>query len=291
MTLIIKSLAEITGNYDVLFCDLWGCLHNGVEPFAEAVDALRAFRAKGGIVILLTNAPRPRAAVRRQLERIGVPEDCWDDIVTSGDASQAGMAAGLAGNKVYHIGPDKDYSFFTDFPRDIDASHIERVPLENAEGIVCTGLFDDLTETPEDYRATLLFAKQKGMKLICTNPDLVVDYGEQRLYCAGALAALFTDMGGESLYFGKPHPPIYDLARNRMAGIKGVDPSRILCVGDGIHTDVQGGLAEGLDTLFITGGLAADQFGQDPVNPDEELLNRWLIVQKMSPTAAISKLR
>lgn len=291
MTLIIKSLAEITGNYDVLFCDLWGCLHNGVEPFAEAVDALRAFRAKGGIVILLTNAPRPRAAVRRQLGRIGVPEDCWDDIVTSGDASQAGMAAGLAGNKVYHIGPDKDYSFFTDFPRDIDASHIERVSLENAEGIVCTGLFDDLTEKPEDYRATLLFAKQKGMKLICTNPDLVVDYGEQRLYCAGALAALFTDLGGESLYFGKPHPPIYDLARNRLVAIKGVDPSRILCVGDGIHTDVQGGTAEGLDTLFITGGLAADQFGPDPVNPNEELLNRWLIVQRMSPTAAISKLR
>ncbi len=291
MTPIIRSLSDISDRYDALFCDLWGCLHNGIAPFPGAVAALQAFRARGGKVILLTNAPRPRGAVRRQLERIGVPEDCWDDIATSGDASQAGMAAGLAGTKVYHIGPEKDYSFFTDFPRDIDASQITRVPLDQAEGIVCTGLFDDLTETPEDYRATLLYAKQKGIKLICTNPDLVVDMGDQRIFCAGAIAALYEEMGGESLYFGKPHAPIYDLARRRLIALADIPDDRILCVGDGIHTDVQGGLSENLDTLFITGGLAADQFGPDPANPDQTLLDDWLAASSLSPNAAIATLR
>ena len=291
MTPTIRSLAEISDRYDALFCDLWGCLHNGITPFPAAVAALQAFRGKGGRVILLTNAPRPRRAVRRQLERLGVPEDCWDDIVTSGDASQAGMAAGMAGHRVFHIGPPQDNSFFTDFPADIDASTIERVALDEAEGIVCTGLNDDRTEEPEDYRATLLHAKTKGMKLICTNPDIVVDYGEQRIYCAGAIAALYTEMGGESLYFGKPHPPIYDLARRRLAAIADVDDARILCVGDGIATDIRGGIAEGLDTLFITGGLAAGLFGADTENPDAGMLNSWLEGQQMSPTAAIGFLR
>lgn len=291
MTHLIQNLAEISGRYDALFCDLWGCLHNGIAPFPEAVAALRAFRAQGGRVILLTNAPRPRAAVRRQMERIAVPGDCWDDIVTSGDASQAGMAAGLAGRRVYHLGPEKDYSFFTDAPGDIDISHIERVPLDQAEGIVCTGLFDDLTESPDDYRATFLYAKQKGLKLLCTNPDLVVDFGERRVFCAGALAALYTEMGGDSIYFGKPHAPIYALARQRLAAFQDVEDARILCVGDGILTDVPGGIAEGLDTLFVTGGLAADLFGPDRNNPDAALLNAWLDEQQLSPTASISFLR
>ena len=291
MTPILQNFAEISDRYDAVFCDLWGVVHNGVAPFEDAVTALQAFRAKGGRVILLTNAPRPRAAVRRQIERIGVANDCWDDIVTSGDASQHAMAAGLAGTKVHHIGPEKDYSFFTDVPRDIDVSHIERVPLDQAEGIVCTGLFDDLTETPEDYRDTFLYAKTKGMKLLCTNPDIVVDFGEKRLYCAGALAKLYTEMGGESIYFGKPHPPIYDLARKRLRALQPVDDARIMAIGDGILTDVPGGLAEGLDTLFVTGGLEADEFGPDRNNPDPVLLGKWLEKQQLSPTAAISFFR
>jgi HAD superfamily hydrolase (TIGR01459 family) len=291
MTQLIQNFAEISDRYDALFCDLWGCVHNGIAPFPEAVAALQAFRAKGGRVILLTNAPRPRASVRRQMERMHIADDCWDDIVTSGDASQAGMAAGLAGNRVYHLGPEKDDSFFTDTPRDIDVSHIQRVPLDQAEGIVCTGLFDDLNESPEDYRATFLYAKQKGLKLLCTNPDLVVDFGEKRIFCAGALAAAYTEMGGESIYFGKPHAPIYSLARKRLSAFRDVEDARILCVGDGILTDIPGGIAEGLDTLFITGGLAADLFGPDRDNPDGKLLDAWLDEQQLSPTAAISYLR
>jgi len=291
VTNIIQNLSEISDRYDALFCDLWGCLHNGVAPFPEAVAALQAFRQKGGRVILLTNAPRPRDAVQRQMERINVPDDCWDDIVTSGDASQAGVAAGLAGTRVYHLGPAKDESFFTETPPDIDLSGIERVPLDEAEGIVCTGLFDELSETPDDYRATLLYAKQKGMKLLCTNPDLVVDFGDKRIFCAGAVAALYTEMGGESLYFGKPHAPIYDLARKRCAVFGPVDDARVLCIGDGILTDIPGGIVQGFDTLFVTGGLSADLFGDDTDSPDPAKLQSWLDDQQLSPTACIAHLR
>lgn len=291
MTRLIQHLSDIAPSYDALYCDLWGCLHNGLRPFPSAVAALRDFRASGRLVMILTNSPRPAAAVLDQLDDIGVPRDCYDGITSSGDASQAGMEAGLAGRRVYHLGPPKDQRFFEDFSDDLDGSTIERVPLEQAEGIICTGLFDDTTETPEDYRATLLYAKQKGLKLLCTNPDIQVDYGDKRIYCAGAIAALYTEMGGESLYFGKPHPPIYDLARRRLNAIKHVRDNRILCVGDGIGTDIQGGLADGLDTLFITGGLAAEMFGPDPDNPDTEKMQAFFDRHQISPTAAISALR
>ncbi len=291
MTDLIHRLADISDRYDAVFCDLWGCLHNGVEPFPDAVAALQQFRAKGGVVVLLTNAPRPKASVVRQLDKIGVPHDAYDEVVSSGDASQYGMLAGLAGTRVYHLGPEKDDSFFTDLPDDADGKEITRVPLDQAEGIICTGLFDDQAETPEDYRPTLLYAKQKGMKLLCTNPDIVVDMGDKRIFCAGAIAALYTEMGGESLYFGKPHPPIYDLARRRLAAIKRVPDDRILALGDGIHTDIQGGLSEGFDTLFITGGLAATEFGPDPETPDPAMLQSYFDSHQIAATAAIAYLR
>ena len=291
MSEIISKLSDVSGRYDALFCDLWGCLHNGFRPFPEAVEALRAFRAKGGTVVLLTNAPRPKPSVLRQLDRIGVPRDCYDEVVSSGDASQAAMVSGLVGRKVYHLGPAKDNGFFTEMAEGLDASAIRRVPLEEAEGIVCTGLFDDQTETPEDYRATLLYAKNKGMKLLCTNPDIVVDMGDKRVYCAGAIAALYTEMGGESYYFGKPHPPIYDLARRRLNAIRKVADDYILCVGDGITTDIQGGIGEGLDTLFVSGGLAAEEFGDDPLDPDPEKLEAFFARHRLSPLMVIPVLR
>ncbi len=291
MTPIIASLAEISERYQALLCDLWGCLHDGIAPYPEAVAALQQFRKTGGLVVLLTNAPRPRAAVRAHLDFLSVPRDCYDDITSSGDASQAAMVAGLAGTNVYHIGPERDLSFYTDVARDLDASHINRVPLDRAEGIICTGLFDDRTETPDDYRATLLYAKTMGLPLLCTNPDVVVDRGRERIYCAGAIAELYSEMGGTSLYFGKPHAPIYDLARRRLDAIRPVDDARILCVGDGITTDIQGGISEDLGTLFITGGLAADQFGPDPEHPDQKLLDNWLSARQLSPTFAIPLLR
>ena len=297
MTRIIASLSEVAGGYRALFCDLWGCLHDGHAPFPAAVAALQGFRAAGGTVLLLTNAPRPKPSVIKQLQHLGVPDDCYDEVVSSGDAAQYALITGAVGHRVYHLGPAKDLPFFTDFADDLQATRaaqppITLVPLTSAEGIVCTGLFDDLTETPADYRATLLYAKTRGLKLLCANPDIVVDMGATRVFCAGALAQAFDQNGGTSLYFGKPHPPIYDLARRRLAALRPeIDNSRILCVGDGIATDVQGGIAEGLDTLFITGGLAADRFGPDSANPDKGLLDKWLAGHQLGPTFAMGNLR
>ncbi len=290
MTRIIDSLAQIAHSYDALFVDLWGCLHNGVEPFADAVTALQAYRAQGGKVLLLTNSPRPRASVKRQLARIGVPTDTYDEIASSGDAAQMAMAAGVVGRKVYHLGPERDLSFFTDENGPID---VERVPLNQAEGIVCTGLFDDLAETPDDYRLTILDAKTRGLKMLCANPDISVDLGDKRIFCSGAIAQAYTEAGGTSLYFGKPHSPIYELAYARLAAIAGrrIDTDRILCIGDGINTDIRGGVAEDLDTLFITGGLAATDISDINGQPNEAELAEFIKTHKLTPTFTINRLR
>lgn len=296
MTEIIRSLANLAGRYDAVFCDLWGCLHNGKTAFPTAVAALLGFRATGGKVVLLTNAPRPKSSVVRQLDALAVPRDAWDIVVTSGDAAQMGMLSGAVGRKVHHIGALKDEPFFTDFAEDIATyaatqPAIERVALKEADGIVCTGLADDLTETPDDYRAALLLGKTLGLPMLCANPDIVVDMGDKRLYCAGALAQAYEEMGGTALYFGKPHPPIYDLARRRLAEAGAPSDPQILCIGDGISTDIQGGIAEGLDTLFITGGLEADRFGPDIENPEQARLDDWLDGKELSPTFAMGRLR
>ncbi|MFT4716033.1 MAG: HAD superfamily hydrolase (TIGR01459 family) [Paracoccaceae bacterium] len=291
MTQIIDSFDSIADRYDALYVDLWGCLHNGFEPFAAAVSALEAFRDKGSKILLLTNSPRPRPSVARQLDKIGVARDLYHDICASGDASQFSLAAGDVGNNIYHLGPERDLGFFADLPADVlKDREITRVPLNQAEGIVCTGLFDDDTETPDDYRETFLYAKAKGLKLLCTNPDVMVDKGTQRIFCAGALADAYAEMGGTSLYFGKPHPPIYDLARQRLIALGEFEDHRILCVGDGINTDIRGGIAEDLDTLFITGGLAAKETGTDG-QPDPTMLNDFLNAAQLSPTYAIGHLR
>ena len=290
MTRIIDNLAEVAHSYDALFVDLWGCLHNGVEPFADAVNALRAYKAQGGKVLLLTNSPRPRSSVIRQLARIGVPTDIYDEIASSGDAAQIAMAAGVVGRKVYHLGPERDLSFFTDENGPID---VERVPLVEAEGIVCTGLFDDLIETPDDYRLTILDAKNRGLKLLCANPDILVDLGDKRIFCSGAIAQAYTEAGGTSLYFGKPHSPIYELAYTRLSPIAGrrIDTDRILCIGDGINTDIRGGVAEDLDTIFITGGLAATEISKSNGMPNEAELARFTNKHKLSPTFTMGHLR
>ncbi len=300
MTRILQSLSEISQPYDALFCDLWGCLHDGVTPFPAAVAALRAFRATGGKtggntggkVVLLTNAPRPAKFVIEMLERIGCPKDTHDLVVSSGDAAQDAMLAGAAGRKVWHLGPSKDDGFFTEIPEEWRGQEgVERVDFDDAEGIICTGPFDEQTEVPEDYRARFLLARMRGLPMLCANPDIVVDMGDRRIYCAGALAALYEDMGGEVMYFGKPHPPIYDLARRKLSAIGGVEDSRILAIGDGINTDVSGAAGEGIDCLFVTGGLAHDQFGADVEHPDPELLRDWLHTRQQDPPFAIGTLR
>lgn len=289
MTRIIQSLSQIGTNYDVLFCDLWGCLHNGKQPYAAAVAALQDFRKNGGRVVLMTNAPRPNQYVIAQLDRMNVPRDAWDMVISSGDAAQDAMFAGAVGRKVWHIGTAKDDGFFNDVPEEwADQPDVTRVPLEEAEGIVATGPFDEINEAPEDYRARFMLARERGLKLLCANPDVVVDMGETRIYCAGALAEFYEELGGESLYFGKPHPPIYERARRLM---NLTDNSRILAVGDGINTDIRGAAQEGIDALFVTGGLAAAAFGDDVENPDPELLREWLASRQLHPEYSIGRLR
>ena len=293
MTRILSEFSEIRANYTLALVDIWGCVHNGQNIYPAAEAALRAFRDSGGCVVLVTNSPRPRNGVQAQLDQLGLSREAYDGIATSGDAAQAGMLMGAVGRRVWHLGPGKDDGFFTNLP-DWAADHppIERVPYDEAEGIVCTGPFSELDETPEDYRGRFLSAKVRGLKLLCANPDIVVDYGETRIYCAGALAQLYDQMGGESFYFGKPHPPIYDLARRVAAetGLK-ISDDRTIAIGDGIQTDIKGGMVEGIDTLFITGGLASTEFGPDTQNPDPALLDAWLEQEAIHPTYAMGRLR
>ncbi len=291
MTQIISALSEVSDRYQALFVDLWGCVHDGVRAMPAAVAALQDYRAGGGTVVLLTNSPKPRAGVQQQLAQFGVPDDAWDTIASSGDSARAAMFRGVLGEKVWFMGEEpRDAGFFEPLAVIENPAPITRVPLEQAEGIVCCGPFDPMAD-PEINRPQFLYAKQKGLKLLCANPDIVVDRGEEREWCAGALARLYTEMGGESLYFGKPHPPIYDLARRRLAELGRMAPdSAILAIGDGIHTDILGAQGEDIDSLFITGGLAAAET-QTRDQPDETALTQYLEMEKVSPRYSIGKLR
>jgi HAD superfamily hydrolase (TIGR01459 family) len=291
MTRIIQSLAEVSDRYSALFVDLWGCVHNGVTALPEAVAALQAYRARGGIVVLVTNSPKPRAGVAGQLAEFGVPEDAYDTIATSGDSARSAMFTGAVGSKVYFMGEwQRDAGFFEPLNVIHNPVEISRVPLAEAEGIVCCGPFDTMAD-PDVNRADFLLAKQKGMKLLCANPDIIVDRGEKREWCAGALARLYTEMGGESLYFGKPYPPIYVLARRRLAELgTDIPDGDILAIGDGPHTDIAGGMGEGIDSLFITGGLAARET-RTTTQPDAAALKAYLEQEKSAPTFSIGFLR
>lgn len=290
MSRIVTRLSEISAQYDALFVDLWGCVHNGVSALPEAVSALRDYRAQGGKVVLVTNSPRPRAGVEKQLIAFDVPDDSWDTIATSGDSARSAMYRGIVGEKVWHIGYPGDDKFFEPIGVVEDPVDIRMAPLEEAEGIVCTGPRDPLAD-PSVMRPEFLMAKQRGLKLLCANPDIVVDRGEQREWCAGALAQLYTEMGGESLYFGKPHPPIYDLARRRLS-VLGADipDNRILAIGDGILTDIAGAMGEDIDSLFISGGLAAAET-QTETQPNSDALTAYLQKEMSNPTYTIGYLR
>ncbi|MEH6832062.1 MAG: TIGR01459 family HAD-type hydrolase [Sulfitobacter sp.] len=290
MTRIITALSEISADYDALFVDLWGCVHNGVAAMPAAVKALQEYRKTGGKVVLVTNSPRPRAGVTKQLVQFGVPEDAYDAIATSGDSARSAMYRGVVGQKVWHYGPVTDSRFFD--PLDILDNPVEitRVPLSEATGIVCTGPFDAEAD-PETWRADLEVALKRNLKLLCANPDIIVDRGEVREWCAGAVAKMYSEMGGESLYFGKPHAPIYDLARRRLHKLgNDIPDTKILAIGDGILTDVKGGIDEGIDSLFISGGLAAAET-KTVTQPDPEALTNYIKTEKYDPPFTIGHLR
>ena len=291
VTNIINAIAEISDQYDAAFVDLWGCMHNGVAALTDAVAAMRSYRERGGIVVLVTNSPRPWDSVAKQIAGFGITEESWDAIATSGDSARAAMYLGAVGQKIWFMGESpRDDDFFKPLAIIDNPVAIERVPLDQAEGIVCCGPFDPMAD-PAVNRADFLAAKTRGLKLLCANPDIVVDRGDVREWCAGALAALYTEMGGESLYFGKPHPPIYDLARRRLSALgKPIFDNRILCIGDGILTDIRGAMGEDIDSLFISGGLAAEETGTAD-HPDPDLLSAYLEKEMVAPRYTIGKLR
>ncbi len=290
MTQIITSLSEISANYDAMFVDLWGCMHNGITAYPEAVRAMQNYRAQGGKVILVTNAPRAWPFVATQMGEFGVPADAYDAIATSGDAARVALFSGVVGEKVWFIGEERDLTVFEPIKVVKDPVAIEITPLTEAEGIVNCGPFDTKAD-PDVMRGEFLFAREKGMKMLCFNPDIIIDRGESREYCAGALAKLYEEMGGEVFYFGKPHSPIYDLARRRLADLDvNADQARILCVGDGIRTDILGAAGEGYDSLFVTGGLAAQETATK-VQPDPERLNAFIQSEKIEATYAIGYVR
>lgn len=291
MTRIVSALADISDAYDALYCDLWGCIHDGIRALPDAVEALRAYRARGGMVVLLTNAPRPRAEVAEQIASFGVPEDAWDTIATSGDAARQAMFTGAVGQRVFHIGEPRDDGFFEPLAIVENPVEIRRVALEEAEGIVCTGPFDPKAEIAV-LRPHLLAAKARGLPLLNANPDIVVDRGDHREFCGGAVAQLYEQMGGRVMAFGKPHPPIYDMARRRLteAGGGWVESDRILAVGDGILTDVRGATGEGIDCLFVTGGLAAAET-RTSADPEPDALAAFLAEAGHDPLYSIGFLR
>ncbi|MBB4124040.1 TIGR01459 family HAD-type hydrolase [Martelella radicis] len=270
----IPALSALYADYDVVLCDVWGVLHNGVAAFAEARSALSAAREAGKTVILLTNSPRLSPAVAKQLAALEIYDESYDGIVTSGDVTKTLVAEGP--RKLFHLGPKRDTGL-------IDGTGASLVGEAEAEGILCTGFFDDETETPEDYRDMLVSFKERGAPLICANPDLVVTRGNRLIPCAGALAALYDELGGETRIAGKPHTPIYEAAFEKARSLAGeVDKSRILAIGDGMPTDVKGALDYGLDLLFIAEGIHAADYTVDG-KVDEALLDRFLTEKNAKP--------
>jgi HAD superfamily hydrolase (TIGR01459 family) len=254
---ILSGLHDIADDYDALVCDVWGVLHNGRMPFLAAADALRAFRERRGPVVLLSNAPRLVATLMKQFEHIGVPTDCFDAVVTSGVAARSELAARARGHKLamFHLGPERDRDVF-------EGLDVESVSADEAEVVLCTGLFDDDHETPDDYAGRLAELKERSLTMLCANPDIVVQRGGQLIYCAGALAREYEKIGGEVIYFGKPHPAIYDLTLETMRKTCGRTVTRVLAVGDGMATDLAGANAMGFDALFVAHGIHAAELGE-----------------------------
>ena len=257
-----ERLSDLVDGVDVILSDIWGVVHNGLESFPEACEALHTYRQRGGTVILITNAPRPADSVQRQLRKLGVADETYDAIVSSGDLTR-NFVADHPGKKIFWIGPERDSSIH----RGLDAV---MAPLEQADYIVCTGLFDDEIESAEDYRAMLLQAREHKLPLICANPDIVVERGDRLIYCAGAVAELYRELGGEVIFYGKPHRPIYERAMALATERRGKPTSldRVLAIGDSVRTDLTGALGFGIDCLFLTRGIHSEEFeGIDQLDP------------------------
>jgi HAD superfamily hydrolase (TIGR01459 family) len=275
--------ATLASGYDVVLSDVWGVVHDGMEPFPDACDALGRFRARGGTVVLITNSPRPRDGVAAQIDSIGVPRASYDDVVTSGDVTRA-VIAERQGEAVFHIGPERDVSMFADF--------VQLASVEAADYVLCSGLYDDTRETPDDYRELLGRVRARELFMVCANPDLVVERGPAKVYCAGSIADLYASLGGRVLYAGKPHPPIYQQALERAGRLrmKNIVLERVLAIGDSVRTDLTGAATLGVDCLFVTAGIHAEELGSRE-DPDAAVLGSIFRAAGIVPKAVTRRLR
>ena len=277
---ILDGVSELAGRYPVWLCDIWGVLHNGVVSYPKAAAALVRFREAGGTVVLVTNAPRPHRIIGQQIADLGVPALAYDAIVTSGDVTRALIAA-EAGRGLFHLGPERDRTLFEGLAaRLVDAG--------TAEAVVCTGLFDDAIETPDDYREMLAGMRKRALPMICANPDIVAERGASVIYCAGALGAAYEVLGGKVAYAGKPKAPIYEAALAEAARLRSgpVLESQVLAIGDGLKTDILGARDFGLDALFVASAI---HLGAG-TGLTEESLARLFAAEKFRPIAAIERL-
>lgn len=272
----VSGLADIQDGYNVLLCDVWGVVHDGERKSGPAEAALLRARQSGIEVVLLTNSPRLASGVAAQLDALGVSREAYDRIVTSGDATRALIGEGPS--RLFHIGPERDVDI-------LDGLGVELVPEEEAEATVVTGLFDDERETPADYAALLGRLAARGVPLVCANPDIVVHRGPRLVYCAGALGAEYAKLGGSVRLAGKPHRPIYDIARK---GLRHPEP-RILCIGDGLFTDVAGAASIEADALFVREGVHRDELSA--AEHDMPALGAELAAKGLSPRYVIAQMR
>jgi HAD superfamily hydrolase (TIGR01459 family) len=288
----IGGLGEISDQYDAILCDIWGVVHNGLASFPPASEALARFRRRGGAVVLITNAPRPSAPIERQVLKLGASREAFDAIVTSGDVT-IGLMEEQADDRVLHIGPERDLSLF-DAAEKATGARPRLVPLDEAAYALCTGLRNDDVETPQDYESELRAMAARAMPMICANPDIIIHRGDALIYCAGALAERYQELGGSVVYAGKPHKPIYDRALTLAGQARGavIDKHRVLAIGDGMRTDIVGATRAGLDALFVTGGIHRSLHKETLESPADSLeLVRLYDEAEAWPVAAIPMLR
>ncbi|HUL89734.1 MAG TPA: TIGR01459 family HAD-type hydrolase [Pseudolabrys sp.] len=281
---LIPKFSSLAPDYDVVLSDIWGVIHNGMAAHPHACDALMRMRARRGVVILVTNAPRPSDVVARQLERLHVPRETYDAIVSSGDVTRS-VIEERRGQTLYHLGPGRDRSIFSGL-------NVQFAPPETADYVVCSGLEDDEVETPDDYRVRLESMLARRLFMVCGNPDVVVERGSTLVYCAGAIADLYANMGGEVLYAGKPYRPIYDmaLAKAELAAGRKIALSRVLAVGDSVRTDLKGARTAGVDFLFVTSGIHAEELGSREL-PDSAALSATFTAAGGMPKAVMRELK
>jgi len=278
-----SHFSTVAPDYDVLLSDVWGVVHNGVAATPNACDALREFRTRGGTVVLITNAPRPGDFVQKFIDNLKVPRDGYDAIVSSGDVTRA-LVRERAGQRVAHIGPERDLPIFEGLGASL-------APIESADYVVCSGLTDDTTEGPDDYDGVIATMLARKLPMICANPDIVVERGEHLVYCAGAIADRYAAKGGDVIYAGKPYRPIYDQAMAAAAKARGRDTAhgRVLAIGDSVRTDLKGSAAFGIDCLFVTAGIHAEELGGRH-NPDATALNVMFKDAQVAPKFVMQQL-